>query len=127
MVVEKRVIEPAFKRENGLFIIDIDEVKLPEDFEAIERSVVYIPPKQIGGNHKHPRKEIFIGLGDLELIWIDEDGEVHKEEMGGKELKIFVIESMIPHTLKNNSESKFGVLIEFASEKQHGVEEIKLV
>lgn len=127
MGVERIAIEPTFRRESGLFIIDIDKVELPEGFDVEERFVVYIPPGQIGGNHKHPRKEIFIGLGDLELVWKDEGGEVHTEKMGGEELKMFVVEPMVPHTVKNNSKNEFGVLIEFATEKQHDVEETKLV
>ena len=44
--------------------------------------MISIPPVRFGGNHKHPRREIFISLSDdVELHWVDEDGILHINKM----------------------------------------------
>lgn len=127
MKVEKLQFEPTYKRGNGLFVVDLDKVEIP--FEVIERSFVYIPPSEKGGNHRHPRAEAFIGIGEgLKVVWLDADGESHEETMnknGG--LSIYIISPNTPHAVINTSETQFGVLLEFASEVQHDVEMVNLV
>lgn len=63
MPIEKRLFTLTYTKENGLFVIKLKEVKdLP--FIIKEKSLVNIPPKAMGGNHKHPRWEAFVGLGE---------------------------------------------------------------
>lgn len=126
MNVEKIGFEPKYKRENGLFVIDPDAVNLP--FEVKEKSLVYIPPEAKGGNHKHPRIEAFVGIGEgLVVTWIDDEGRKHEEKMNENgNLAIFVMPANIPHVVVNTSRSQFGVLFEYANESQHDVEIVEL-
>lgn len=119
-------IEPKYKKENGVFVVDIDNVKIP--FEVREKSLVYIPPKEKGGNHKHPRTEAFLGIGEgLKIIWKDENGKMIEKNMNSEgELLLFVIPADTPHVIINNSKNQFGILIEFADDIQHDVERVEL-
>ena len=123
MTVSKGEIAPSYKRESGLWVLKLEDVKLPEGFDESERSIVYIPLGEVGGNHRHPRREAIIGIGDLELVWIDENEKKHRELMNknGK-LTLFVVSAMTPHAVRNTSSKNFGMLLEFASEPQHDVE-----
>jgi hypothetical protein len=120
-------IEPKYKKENGVFVVDIDKIKIP--FEVKEKSLVYIPPKGIGGNHKHPRAEAFVGIGEeLKIIWKNINGERFEKYMNknGK-LLLFVISTDTPHVIINESNSQFGILMEFADDVQHDVEKIEIL
>lgn len=110
-----------------MFVIDPDAVDLP--FEVKERSIVYIPPEAKGGNHKHPRIEAFIGIGEgLIVVWVDSKGKKHEERMNENgNLAIFVMPTNTPHAVVNTSKSQFGVLFEYANESQHDVEMVELV
>lgn len=121
MKVEQSPIVPTYKRENGLWVLDLDKIKIP--FDIKERSIVNIPPGQIGGNHKHPRREAFIGVGEgLELSW-NQDGKTERVNMNPEgELFLFLIPPYIEHAVINNSEITNGILIEFADEAQRDVE-----
>lgn len=128
MSVERFEFSPAIFKENGLFIIDIDKVDAIS-FTVKERLVVSIPPKGLGGNHRHPRWEAFIGLGSgLKMTWQDDEGSNHEEAMNpdGK-LFLFVISPNTPHVVVNNSETEQGILLEFADEEQRGVKLVELV
>jgi len=62
MTIKRFDFSPTLFKENGLFIINIDKIdNIP--FIVKERSIVNIPPGELGGNHKHPRWEAFIGIG----------------------------------------------------------------
>ncbi len=126
MKVEKVVLKPRYKKENGLWVIDIDKVKVP--FKIEERSVIYIPPGQLGGNHKHPRKEAFIGIGEgLELIY-KEGSQIRRLRMNPKgKTYFFIIPPFLEHAVVNNSKSQQGVLIEFADQSQRDVETCDIV
>jgi len=121
MKVSKHFIEPVHKKENGLWIIDIDKIKIP--FKVKERSVVYIPPSQIGGNHKHPRWEAFVGVGEgMELSW-KENNQLKKGKMNPNDKTyLFIIPPFIEHVVKNNSKNQNGILIEFADQPQKDVQ-----
>lgn len=120
-------IEPKYKKENGVVVVDIDKFKIP--FEIKEKSLVYIPPKEIGGNHKHPRTEAFVGIGEgLKIIWKDKNGKLIEKNMNSdRELLLFVIPADTPHVIINNSDKQFGILMEFADDIQHDVELIKIL
>ncbi|MDO8241124.1 MAG: hypothetical protein Q7T51_04060 [Candidatus Moranbacteria bacterium] len=121
MKIQEFVIEPRYKKENGLYILDINSIKIP--FEVKDISVVNIPPKQFGGNHKHPRQEAFVGIGEeLELIWMDGNKRMTKKmNPEGKNI-LFVIPSDLGHAVVNNSNSQFGILLEYASDSQKDVQ-----
>lgn len=128
MPIEKRPFSPTYITENGLFLIDINAVSgLP--FKIKERSLVNVPPMRIGGNHKHPRWEAFVGIGPgLKLIWQDENSLKYEESMYHDEnLTLFIISPHTPHAVINESKSNLGVLLEFASEVQHEIETVELI
>lgn len=124
-------MNPTYRKENGLWLLNMDLPDLPTDFHVHERNVVCIPPGEFGGNHRHPRNEAFISVGgNLELIWQDQDGQKHIDAMSPEEedslLILFVIHSMTPHAVVNRGKSA-ATLIEFAEEAQHDVEPMALL
>ncbi len=127
MNVQKYEFTPAIFKENGLFIAEVDKVdNIP--FDVKERSVVNIPSREFGGNHKHPRWEAFIGIGHgLKLVW-EENGS-NKEEVMNPHGKMFLynISPHIPHMVVNTSKDEAGILLEFASESQRDVQQVLLV
>lgn len=112
-------IEPLYKKSNGLYVQEIDRTDLPLEFEPLVRHLVTVPAGEISANHKHPRKEAFIGIGDdLEFIWLDNDGQKRHEKMNHNgELKLFVVDSFTPHAIKNSSTAP-AVLLEYADREQ---------
>lgn len=119
MDIEKIKIEASYKKENGNFVISFDDVPTPKNFKRIDGSIIYIAPNQIGGNHKHKRVEVFVGIGEgLEIYWLDKDGKLKKELMNPSgELFAFFIPPFVPHSIKNNSKAG-ACLIELADSKQ---------
>ena len=125
--IVKIEVEWNYRREDGLGVVKELKNILPEGFEVKEESVVYFPGGAVGGNHKHPRVEVFVGFGDLELVW-EEEGEIKREDMfeeGG--LKMFLISEFAPHAVVNKSETEMGILIEWADGEQRDVESVNLV
>ncbi|GAB4219940.1 MAG: hypothetical protein Fur009_8280 [Candidatus Microgenomates bacterium] len=123
--IKKIKIDPTYKKENQLWVLNFDDIKVP--FIVKEKSIVYILPKKLGGNHFHPRQEAFIGIGEgLELHYLKEN-IIKKERMNpdGK-LFLFVIPANLPHAVFNNSNSP-AIIIEFADGKQEGVQNYKLI
>ena len=128
MTVEKKVIQPAYTKDKGFWVIRTQEYFSEIPFQVAEQSLITIPPGKIGGNHKHPRLEAFIGLGnELYLLWQDEKGELHEERMEDENINLFIIPSMLPHAVINKSDSAVATLYEYASESQHDVEKVDLV
>lgn len=129
-MIEKYSVDPTYRKENGLWLLNADLPNIPVDFPIHERNIVYIPAGEFGGNHKHPRIEAFIGIGEnLELIWQDQDGQKHVEAMNfkdGSQLTLFVIHALTPHIVVNRGKNA-AVLIEFANEAQHNVEPVNLL
>jgi uncharacterized RmlC-like cupin family protein len=132
--IERIPLEPKYRRDNGLFVVSLDNLVLPPsydklDFDARERSLVSIPAGQAGGNHKHPRLEAFFTLDStVELHWIDGSGAPQMEPMGpvDGQAYVFVIPPMVPHAVLNNGEAPI-TLIEFADGPQRDVEPIRIV
>ncbi|OGK52247.1 hypothetical protein A2966_02500 [Candidatus Roizmanbacteria bacterium RIFCSPLOWO2_01_FULL_41_22] len=123
MTIEKKPVSPAYIKDNGLFSLNFSDLQKLASAPIKDISVISIPPQQFGGNHKHPRREMFIGLGeDLELIWVDERGKIKHDWMNKKnELLMFTIFPYVPHVVINHSPTKNGILIEFADDIQHEV------
>ncbi len=127
-MVEIHPFTPTYKKENGLWLLNVDTTDVPSNFTVVERNIVYIPGGEFGGNHKHPRNEAFIGIGDsLQLIWQDDEGNNHTETMSNdSELSLFVVHSLTPHVVVNKGNAP-AMLIEFADDKQHDVVAVDLL
>lgn len=118
--------KPTYKTEENLVVIDESSVPLPNGFVVRERSVVVFPSGSKGGNHKHPRKELFYTTDDLTLKYLEgEKKEVSMAPENG-EYKLFVIEPGLPHVVINKT-SREICMFEFADDVQHDVEKIDLL
>jgi hypothetical protein len=121
-MIKKIPIEPTYKKDNGLWNLNTLLLPLPDNFTIAERNIIYIPGGQFGGNHKHPRTEVFIGIGDLYLIWQDAAGDNHEDKMKDDEqLYLFFVESFTPHTVVNRGTNP-AVLFELADGPNVNVE-----
>ncbi|MEK7571010.1 MAG: hypothetical protein AAB553_01935 [Patescibacteria group bacterium] len=129
MNVEKIGITPTKKTKQGLWNLFIEQVSLPEGFTPVTHSLVSIPPSEVGGNHKHPRREIFLAVTDgLVLVWKDETGK-REEKMGpteGHGLTLFSLPPYIPHAVVNRGKIP-AIMYEWADAKQHDVERVHLI
>lgn len=107
----------------------LSDVPVPAELLAVPPSVVALPPGQVGGNHSHPRTEVFVAFGaQLELVWRDETGHDHREEMLAKDqLILFIIPPHLPHAVINHSKTSWGFLLEFSDQPQHEVKNVPLV
>lgn len=126
-MIDKILTKPTYKRDGGLWVVNMDMLDIPNDFVIAERNVVYIPPGEYGGNHRHPRKEAMIGIGDyIILIWEDSDGVVHEETMSNKDtMLLFILHPFTPHAVVNKG-NKPAMLIEVADGPQLDVEPCNL-
>lgn len=117
--IKKIKIEASYKKENGNFVLSFDDVPTPEGFKRIDQSIVYIAPGKVGGNHKHKRTEVFVGIGEgLKIYWLDEKKKLKMERMNPSgELFAFLIPPFVPHAIKNFSKNGAS-LIELANSKQ---------
>jgi uncharacterized RmlC-like cupin family protein len=121
-------VEPRYRRPDGLYSIDLASIKPPAGFTIRDAGLFLIPAGVIGGNHRHPRQECFIGLGEgLAVIWQDEHGQTHEEPMNPDgEVRLFHMPSMLPHAVINRGSGP-ATLYELADGPQVDVERIKLV
>lgn len=112
------------KRVDGLLKIDLNNLSLPSDFLTHHQILIYIPPMQYGGNHIHPRREIFICLSDnVELHWVDKEGITHKHKMKEEnQLYLFDVPPFVPHAVVNLSQDSAAVLLEISDADQQDVE-----
>lgn len=126
MEIKQIPITPTYKKENGLWVLDIDNIEIP--FDIKKRLIVNIPPGQIGANHKHQRQEAFIGFGEeLELVW-KQDGCTKTAKMNPKgEIILFLIPPLVEHAVINNSKTANGVLFEFNDGIQGDTQACKVV
>ena len=103
--------------ERGLWVLNENMLPLPWN-EISDRQLVHFAPKAYGGNHAHPRREWFVAIGDLLLVWLDSDGNRHEEQMQREDqLLLFEIPTNLPHAVLNRSDIAAGVLWEFADGK----------
>ena len=112
------------KRVDGLLKIDFINLPLPSDFLNHHQIMIYIPPMRFGGNHKHPRREIFVSLSDdVELHWVDEDGITHRNRMKEEnQIYLFDVHPFVPHAIINLSQKSAAVISELADDYQSDFE-----
>lgn len=118
----------TYKKETGdVFVLNTDDI--PVNKELIkDTQIVNIGPGVIAGNHKHSRIEWFVALGDLVLIWIDEEGkqqETHMNPEGG--LRLIEVPPYLPHAVVNRSKTEKGIIFEMASAKMIDKEDVKVI
>ncbi len=104
--VTVQIIVPKYKRDNGVLVLDLDNIPLPNDLVVRERSLVRLPAGQIAGNHKHPRTEAYVCLEEgAELHWIDDEGNIQVEQMQQTDgdPRLFIIPPLVPHAISNSS------------------------
>ena len=129
MEVVRQIIEPTYKRDTGVWVLHTQTVAIAPDFVVKEQSIVSIPPLQIGGNHKHPRREAFLGFGkELFLVWQDADQQLHEEAMNADDtIYLFLVESLVPHAVINKSSDSTAILYEYADDTQHDVVPVPVI
>lgn len=106
----------------------LNTVDIPVDEKLInDVQLVHLAPGSVGGNHKHPRTEWFIGIGDLIFIWLDDQGNAHQEHMHPDgQIVLISVPPYLPHAVVNASEDTIGILYEMADGKMKDVEVIKV-
>ena len=124
MKVDVIPVSKFHKRTDGLLIVDLADLPLPSDFLNQHQILIYFPPMQFGGNHKHPRREIFFSLSDdVELHWIDQNGAKHVRKMKEEnQIYIFDVQPFVPHAIVNLSKKSTAVVLELTDARQSGVE-----
>lgn len=112
------------KSETGLWVLNADDI--PVDKGLIkDQQIVHFQPLAIGGNHKHPRTEWFIGIGNLIFYWLDSFGMLQELKMNPNgNLLLIEVPPLLPHTVINQSKTDTAVLFEYADAKQHDVEKV---
>lgn len=115
------------KPGSDVWVLNVDDI--PVDTSAIkDQQIVHFAPEAIGGNHKHPRTEWFVGIGDLVFIWLDENGVKKEEHMHPDGLiRLITVPPYLAHAVVNRSEDKVGILFELADGKQENVEKVRVV
>lgn len=122
-------ISIMYKKENGMYVVDLKPIVFPEHYTFSEQVAIVMPPAVIAGNHKHKRAEAFIVLGtSVDLYWENEKLEVKKMQMVTKEqLYVTIVPSNVPHAIKNNNTEHSAFLIEYGTEQPGPVERVALV
>ena len=118
--------KPTYKTDEGLVVIDESSVPIPKGFTIKERSVVIFPSNSTGGNHKHPRKELFYTTDDLKFIYLDGIKKEISMAPENGEFKLFIVEPGLPHVVVNRTNKEIS-MFEFADDVQHDVEEVNLL
>lgn len=123
MVMKQVEISPvshAYAKDNGLRVFSLEAFEAHIPFDVQQRSIVSLPPGQIGGNHSHPRAEAFIAMGEeLELHWVDTEGGTHVERMNAdSEFSLIVVHPHVPHAIINRATHSTATLLEYASSTQ---------
>ncbi len=124
MSVEKVAIKPTYTKENGLWVLNTQEL-LPEDTSELGgQAIVCIPPREVAGNHKHAWREMFLAIGaGAHLLWQDGHDMMHEEAMNpDNTLYLFKIPSKVPHAVANRSDNPI-VLYEYFDDTRQGVAE----
>ncbi len=105
-----------------VWVLNIDDLPISKD-SIKDQQIVHLAPQSVGGNHKHPRTEWFIGIGELYFIWFDEAGTRYEQHMHPQG-KILLVEvpTLLPHAVVNKSATQVGVLFEMADGKMKGAE-----
>lgn len=114
------------KPDTDVWVLNTDDIPVGKE-KIKDQQIVHLAPLSVGGNHKHPRTEWFIGIGDLLFVWLDESGNKHQEHMH-PDGKILLIEvpPFLPHAVANKSETNVGILFEMADGKMVDVEKVEV-
>lgn len=114
------------KPESEVWVLNTDDIPVQKEIIK-DQQIVHLAPLSVGGNHKHPRTEWFIGIGDLYFVWLDEDGARHEESMHPDgQIVLIEVPPYLPHAVVNKSKDKVGILFEMADEKMEKVEQVKV-
>lgn len=114
------------KPETEVWVLNIDDIPIDKNLIK-DQQIVHLAPQTVGGNHKHPRTEWFIGIGDLIFVWLDENRVRHEEHMHPHgEIKLITVPPFVPHAVKNISHDKIGVIFELADAKAADSEKVQL-
>ena len=112
------------KPDTDVWVLNFDDIPVPLA-HVKDRQIVHLAPGSVGGNHTHPRTEWFIGVGDLELIWLDEHGAKHTQHMHPEgQILLIEVPPFLPHAVKNISRTQQAILLEFADEKMRDVKRV---
>ncbi len=115
------------KPDNGIWVLNTDDIPLERSLLK-DQQLVHLAPGSMGGNHRHPRTEWFIALGELELAWLDEQGQLHQQTMPPEEgLLLIEMPPLVPHAVINHSTTHPAILFEYADAKQTDVEVSKVL
>ena len=114
------------KPESDVWVLNFDDI--PVEKELIkDQQIAHLAPGSIGGNHRHPRTEWLIGIGDLVCIWLDENGVKHEEHMNPSgQIRLVIIPPFLAHAVVNRSENTAGLIYEMADGKMKDVELVKV-
>jgi len=114
------------KSDSDVWVLNLDDV--PVDKKMIkDQQIIHLAPEAVGGNHKHPRTEWFVAMGDLVLVWLDENGARQEKQMNPDgQLMLTEVSAFLPHAVVNRSKSQFGILYELADGKMRDVEAVKV-
>ncbi len=125
MDVTQIPVPPFYISEKGLLVYRIDDASVPVPFAVAYKSLIYLPPDSVGGNHLHERREAFLGSEHLVFVWIDNK---QRENMVQKGVPVlFVVPPQVPHAVVNTSSHEQATLIEFADDPVLNASPVKLV
>ncbi|NCN44998.1 MAG: hypothetical protein COU63_00260 [Candidatus Pacebacteria bacterium CG10_big_fil_rev_8_21_14_0_10_36_11] len=114
------------KPDTDVWVLNTDDIPVGKE-KIKDQQIVHLAPLSIGGNHKHPRTEWFIGIGDLLFVWLDENGAKYEEHMHPDgQILLIEVPSYLPHAVVNQSEVNVGILFEMADGKMVDVEKIEV-
>ena len=107
--------------------LNVDDIPLPKDLIK-DQQIAYLGPRVVGGNHKHPRTEWFIGIGDLVFVWLDENGEIQEEHMHpNQQILLIEVPPYLSHAVKNKSDNQGAVLFEYSDMQMKDVKKVKVI
>lgn len=115
------------KEDSDVWVLNKEDIPVTQS-KIKDEQIVHLAPGSAGGNHKHPRTEWFIGIGELYFHWIDDEGNKKSEHMNpdGQNL-LFEVPPFLPHAVENQSKEHFGILFEMADEKMENVEKVSVL
>ncbi len=129
MHVEKLILYPSYRKDNGLWALNTQNLVPKDKFTPVEQFIIRLPPLVLAGNHKHHRKEALLGIGvAVYFLWEDERGKLHEEAMNpDNKLYLFTIPPNIPHAVVNKSLDQDAILYEYFDDVYREVEKVNLV
>ena len=120
-------LDYTYKKPNtDVWVLNTDDIPVNKDLVG-DVQLVHLAPGSIGGNHKHSRREWFIGIGDLIFVWLDAKGNAYQEHMHPKgQILLISVPPYLPHAVANISKNKVGILYEMADRKMKDSEPVKV-